>query len=67
VSFVLDDSVALPWCFADEQMPAIMELLTASQRCVLRRPCCGHRRPSTVSSPPSGAVAGERSNLSNVQ
>jgi predicted nucleic acid-binding protein len=27
VSFVLDNSVALAWCFEDEQTPAIMELL----------------------------------------
>ncbi len=27
MSFVLDNSVALAWCFEDEQTPAIMELL----------------------------------------
>lgn len=27
MSFVLDNSVALAWCFADEQTPAVMELL----------------------------------------
>jgi hypothetical protein len=27
VSFVLDNSVALAWCFADEQTPAVMDLL----------------------------------------
>jgi predicted nucleic acid-binding protein len=27
VSFVLDHSVALAWCSADEQMPAVMDLL----------------------------------------
>jgi predicted nucleic acid-binding protein len=27
VSFVLDNSVALAWCFADEQTPALMALL----------------------------------------
>lgn len=27
MSFVLDNSVALAWCFEDEQTPAVMELL----------------------------------------
>ena len=27
MSFVLDNSVALAWCFADEQTPAVMALL----------------------------------------
>jgi predicted nucleic acid-binding protein len=27
VSFVVDNSVALAWCFEDEQTPAVMELL----------------------------------------
>lgn len=27
MSFVLDNSVALAWCFADEQTPALMDLL----------------------------------------
>jgi predicted nucleic acid-binding protein len=27
VSFVLDNSIALAWCFEDEQTPAVMELL----------------------------------------
>jgi hypothetical protein len=27
VSFVLDSSVALAWCFEDEQTPAVMDLL----------------------------------------
>jgi predicted nucleic acid-binding protein len=27
LSFVLDNSVALAWCFEDEQTPAVMELL----------------------------------------
>jgi len=27
VSFVLDNSVALAWCFEDEQTPAVMDLL----------------------------------------
>jgi hypothetical protein len=27
VSFVLDNSVALAWCFSDEQTPAVMGLL----------------------------------------
>jgi hypothetical protein len=27
VSFVLDNAVALAWCFEDEQAPAVMDLL----------------------------------------
>ena len=45
MSFVLDNSVALTWCFEDERTPATTALLEQVGESGTLTPGCGRSRP----------------------